>query len=75
MRYRYDAQRRKRFKTVEIIVAERDWQPPRPRPADDQIVTLRVAFADVTARNRVKQAGGTWNPRPKGLALRYDRVR
>ena len=27
VRYRYDAQRTMRLKTVEIIVAERDWQP------------------------------------------------
>ena len=31
VRYRYDAQRKKRFKTVELIVAERDWEPPPPR--------------------------------------------
>jgi hypothetical protein len=62
VRYRYDAQRKKRFKTVELLVAERDWEPPRPRFAPDQIVGLRVAFADVAVRGRVKQAGGTWNP-------------
>jgi hypothetical protein len=38
VRYRYDAQRKKRFKTVEILVAERDWEPPRPCFAHDQIV-------------------------------------
>ena len=27
VRYRYDARRKKRFKTVEILVAERDWEP------------------------------------------------
>ena len=74
MRYRYDAQRKKRFKTVEILVAERDWEPPRPRFADDQIVGLRVVFADVAVRERVKQAGGTWNPERKVWLLRYDRV-
>jgi hypothetical protein len=46
VRYHYDAQRKKRFKTVELLVAERDWQPPRPRFAPDQIVGLRVAFAE-----------------------------
>jgi len=30
--------RKKRFKTVELLVAERDWQPPRPRFVHDQIV-------------------------------------
>ena len=74
VRYRYDAQRKKRFKTVEILVAERDWEPPRPRFADDQIVALRVAFVDVAIRDRVKQAGGTWNPQRRIWLLRYDRV-
>ena len=74
VRYRYDAQRRKRFKTVELLVAERDWQPPRPRFAHDQIVGLRVAFADVAVRDRVKQAGGIWNPERRVWQLHYDRV-
>ena len=74
VRYRYDAERKKRFKTVEILVAERDWEPPRPRFADDQIVGLRVAFADVAVRERVKQAGGTWNPERRVWLLRYERV-
>ena len=73
VRYRYDAQRKKRFKTVELLVAERDWEP-RPRFADDQIVGLRVAFADVAVRTQVKQAGGTWNPERRVWQLRYDRV-
>jgi hypothetical protein len=74
VRYRHDAQRKKRFKTVELLVAERDWESPRPRFADDQIVGLRVAFADVAVRDRVKQAGGTWNPARRVWQLRYDRV-
>jgi hypothetical protein len=38
VRYRYDAQRKTRFKTVELIVAQRDWDPPTPRFADDALV-------------------------------------
>jgi hypothetical protein len=75
VRYRYDAQRKKRFKTVELLVAERDWEPPRPRFAHDQIVGLRVAFADVAVRDRVKQAGGTWNPELRVWQLRYTIAR
>src|SRR5712691_4988639 len=74
VRYRSDAQRRKRLKTVELIVAESDWEPTPPRFAHDQIVGLRVAFADVALRERVKQAGGTWNPERRVWRLRYDRV-
>jgi len=39
-----------------------------------QIVGLRVAFADMAVRDRVKQAGGTWNPERRVWQLRYDRV-
>jgi len=74
VRYRYDAQRKKRFKTVELLVAERDWEPPPPRFAHDHIVRLRVGFADVAVRDRVKRAGGTWNPDRRVWQLRYDRV-
>jgi len=75
VRYRYDAQQKKRFKTVEILVAERDWEPPRPRFAHDQIVGLRVAYCrHGQSATGVKQAGGTWNPEPRVWQLRYDRV-
>ena len=47
------------YPEMELLVAERDWEPPRPRFAPDQIVGLRVAFAEVAVRDRVKQAGGT----------------
>jgi hypothetical protein len=59
---------------VEIIVAERDWEPSRRRTPADHIVALRIAFDDVAVRARVKQAGGTWNPERKVWQLRYDRV-
>jgi hypothetical protein len=74
VRYRYDAQQKKRFKTVELLVAECDWEPPRPRFARHLIVGLRVAFTDVAIRNRVKRAGGTWHPERKVWQLRYDCV-
>jgi len=74
VRYRYDAQRKKRLKTVELLVAECAWQPRRPRLAPDQTVGLRIAFAETAVRDRVKQAGGTWNPDRKVWRPRYDRV-
>jgi hypothetical protein len=74
VRYRYDAQRNKRFKTVELVVAERDWKPPRPRFAHDQTVPLRIAFTEVAVRDRVKQAGGKWDPERRVWQLRHDRV-
>ena len=34
VRYRYDPQTLKRYKTIELIVEESDWQPTDPAPAD-----------------------------------------
>jgi hypothetical protein len=48
VRYRYDATRKKRIKTVELVVGEADWQPRFP---PDEIVALRVAFTDVVTRS------------------------
>ncbi|MGH7309594.1 MAG: hypothetical protein ACREK6_12930 [Candidatus Rokuibacteriota bacterium] len=37
-------------------------------------MALRVAFTDVIVHDRVKQAGGRWNPERRVWQLRYDRV-
>jgi hypothetical protein len=74
VRYRYDAQRKKRCKTVELIVAERDWNPPAPRFTADTLVGVRIGFAEVEMRDRVKQVGGKWNRRRKVWDMRYDQV-
>lgn len=74
VRYRYDLQRKKRLKTVELIVAENDWEPPRRHFADDQIVHLRVAFAEVAVRDRLKRAGARWDPERRLWQVRYDQV-
>lgn len=66
VRYRYDA--------VDLLAADRDWEPRRPPFAHDQIVGSRVAFTDVAARGRVTQAIGTRNPERRAWQLRYDRV-
>jgi hypothetical protein len=74
VRYRYDAQQRKRLKTVKIVVAERDWESPELPFADDPIVGLRVAFTEVALRDRVKQAGGRWNPERRVRQLCHGRA-
>jgi len=74
VRYRYDPERKKRFKTVELIVAERDWNPPTPRISEDTVVAVRVAFAETDPRQRVKAAGGKWNADRKLWELRFAEV-
>jgi hypothetical protein len=74
VRYRYDAQRRKRFKTVELIVEERAWAPAVPPEAEEQLAGVRIAVAEVELRGRIKQAGGRWDAQRQVWELQYGRV-
>lgn len=74
VRYCYDHQLRKRFKTVELIVEESDWMPPPAPFAANAIVGVRVQLAEVDIQRLVKQAGGKWNPARKLCDMRYDQA-
>ena len=68
VRYRYDADKKVRLKTVELIVEERPWTPPIP---DEVLVSLRVAFDEAALRQKVKEAGGRWDSKEKVWRISY----
>ena len=70
--YRYDEQRKKRFKTIELIVEEWPWRPPSLRRTKGSIVLVRVAVQEIEMRRQVKGAGGVWNPDKQAWEVRYD---
>jgi hypothetical protein len=74
VRYRYDEKRKKRLKTVELIVEETDWEPPRRPFKDDEIVSVELDFKERELRSKVLQAGGTFNTAQKIWQIRYDRA-
>ncbi len=74
VRYRYDEQQKRRFKTVELTVAESDWEPSKPHKQDESLVPIRVGMPEVEVRRRVKRAGGRWVPHRRVWELRYDQV-
>ncbi len=71
VRYRYDESRRKRLKTIELVVEESDWIP---QIASTEIVGVQVAFREADLQQKVRQAGGKWNPARRVWELRYDRA-
>ena len=71
VRYRYDEQRQKRLKTVELIVAEEPWAPLQAPPQADALVPIRIALSEVTLRKQVKHVGGRWDPRQQVWEVRY----
>ena len=62
VRYRYDAERKVRHKTVELIVETMPWQPNRrnARRVPTDMVAVRIAFSETELRERIKAAGGIW---------------
>jgi hypothetical protein len=62
VRYRYDEQHQKRFKTRELIVEEWAWIPSSSQQAQESLVLVRVALPEVEIRRQVKGAGGIWKP-------------
>jgi len=74
VRYRYDEVKKERWKTVELIIDKRAWEPPAPRWFDDTRVALQVGAAERDVRQRVKGAGGKWNPKAVVWELFYGQV-
>jgi hypothetical protein len=68
VRYRYDIEKRRRYKTVEIIVEESEWIP------NDALVLVKVAWGEKEISYKVKMAGGVWNKGKQAWELRYDKV-
>lgn len=73
VRYRYDKQTQKRYKTVELIVDEQDWVPHLVIPPDKRVF-IRVGFGETELRERIKAAGGYWNADKKAWHLRHRKV-
>ena len=64
VRYRYDATRGVRHKTVELIVETIRWNPRRrnARREPEDMVTVRIAYSETELRERIKAAGAIWRP-------------
>ena len=65
VRYRYDREQKRRYKTVELIEDEAVWTPP------EDLVGVLVAWGEMDVAQRIKNAGGVWLPGPKVWQLPY----
>ena len=74
VRYQYDPERKRRVKTVELIVEEVPWAPTLGRISRKTIVGVRVTPQEGAVRQQVKQAGGTWDPKRKLWNLPYEKI-
>lgn len=75
VRYRYDHASRTRIKTVELVVDKKAWIPPAKKFTDNDLVPVRIGFADSAMRERAKAAKGKWDPEKKLWFMRYGKVK
>jgi hypothetical protein len=74
VRYRYDLQRKKRIKTVELIVEEGPWEQNPAKTPPNKIIYVRVNYDETYLRRLVGAAGGRWNRIRKLWELPYRAV-
>ncbi len=80
VRYRYDEERKKRYKTVELIVDEIPWVRNNGQAKlkgsliSDKIVSVKIEYGERDIRSRVKEAGGKWNSAEKVWSVPYRKV-
>ena len=74
VRYRYDEQRQKRFKTVELIVEEREWRPNDGQWTNEQLVGVQIEVGEVELRGRIKRVGGRWDGQRRLWEMRYEQA-
>lgn len=61
VRYRYNAESRLRFPTVEPIIEQASWSLSLPRMTGTTLVGV-LGVDELSLQRQVKQAGGKWNP-------------
>lgn len=74
VRYRYDARRKKRYKTVELIVETVDWEEKSSLPDPAKKVAVKINWGEWELGVRVRRAGGVWNAQHKVWELEYRKV-
>jgi hypothetical protein len=78
VRYRYDAEKGRRYTTIEIIAEEGDWRPAKENTPSSRSMTemlgIRVVGYELELREQVKKAGGIWRPRQKLWELPYGQI-
>jgi len=73
VRYRYDELTGDNVTTAEIIVDRR----PRGKPLflDSDLVAVAVAYEETALREKLKAAGGRWDPEERFWKVRYGSIR
>ncbi len=78
VRYRYDETTKKRYKTVELIIDETDWEPTENSKQkkiggqkDEKLVGVRIGLCEGRLQQEMRNAGGKWNRQSQLWEIEY----
>jgi hypothetical protein len=75
VRYRYDANKKVKYKTVEIIVDSGFWDKKDRVIKKNKIINLKINYSEIELRNKVKAAGGIWDREKKVWIISYKEAK
>ena len=75
VRYRYDGDKKIKYKTVEILVDSGFWESKVKRENEERRIELRIAYNEIELRTRVKEAGGIWKNEKRVWEIGYKEAK
>ncbi len=75
VRYKYDINKKVRFKTIELVVECDYWEPKERSIPGNKIVGIRIGYDEVGLRRKVKTLGGWWDVKEKVWKLPFKKVK
>ena len=78
VRYRHDEKRKKRFRTIELIIEKKDWEPKVAEKAVHERTTLiacvRVKWGEKDLARKLREAGGRWDRNRQLWIIPHEKV-
>jgi hypothetical protein len=80
IRYRYNPELKRKYKTVELIVEESPWIPDNSKSIMkkeskfNKPVKVRIGYSETNLRDQIKNSGGRWQNEDKAWLLPYRKA-
>ncbi len=74
VRYKYDSERKRKIKTVELVIEDEPWEINNERIPANKIVNIRIDYGEIQLGKLLRSAGGKWNRGKKLWELPYREV-
>ena len=70
VRYKYDREKRIKYKTVELIIDRGLWNPDLAKKNSKKVEVI-IYFNEIELSKKIKAAGGNWNPKEKVWEINF----